>query len=50
VRFREYYDLVNDPWQLENLFGDQDPANDPNVDEISRRMNDLSRCAGDSCR
>jgi arylsulfatase A-like enzyme len=50
VRFREYYDLVNDPWQLENLFGDRDASNDPNVQQIARRMNDLRRCAGDSCR
>jgi arylsulfatase A-like enzyme len=29
VTFREYYDLANDPWQLTNLLGDANPANDP---------------------
>ena len=39
VTFREYYDLVNDPFQLENLLGDADPANDPPVDEqVSLRL------------
>ena len=27
--FREYYDLEADPWELQNLFGDDDPLNDP---------------------
>ncbi|HEX6262454.1 MAG TPA: sulfatase [Actinomycetota bacterium] len=27
--FREYYDLANDPWQLRNLLGDSNLANDP---------------------
>ena len=29
VIFREYYDMVNDPWQMTNLLGDADTANDP---------------------
>ena len=31
VIFREYYDLVADPWQLQNTLGDADPLNDPNL-------------------
>jgi arylsulfatase A-like enzyme len=35
VVFREYYDLVEDPWQLENLLADGNPANDPDVPALS---------------
>lgn len=50
IRFREYYDLVDDPWQLENLLGDGDGSNDPDVSQISRRMNELWDCSGQGCR
>jgi arylsulfatase A-like enzyme len=43
VNFREYYDLVNDPYQLENLLFDADPANDPPVDELARLSLQLAR-------
>jgi arylsulfatase A-like enzyme len=33
VTFREYYDLVADPWQLDNYLADQDPSNDPGPEE-----------------
>jgi arylsulfatase A-like enzyme len=49
VSFREYYDLVNDPFQLTNLLGDADPLNDPPLDEQSKLSLRLSRdraCAG----
>ena len=29
--FSEYYNLVHDPWQLENILADQDPTNDPDT-------------------
>jgi arylsulfatase A-like enzyme len=29
ITFREYYDLIMDPFQLTNLLGDPDPSNDP---------------------
>jgi arylsulfatase A-like enzyme len=32
--FREYYDLVADPWQLTNTLGDADPLNDPSSETI----------------
>lgn len=46
---REYYDLVDDPWQLRNLLGDADPANDPDVTVLSRRLDELAGCVGAPC-
>jgi len=48
VAYREYYDLVNDPWQLVNLLGDADPSNDPPPDELAQLTTQLSRDRG--CR
>lgn len=44
--FREYYDLVADPYQLENLLGDADPANDPDVTARASRLAQLRTCSG----
>jgi arylsulfatase A-like enzyme len=49
VRFREYYDLNRDPWQLTNLLADGNPANDPNVRALSRRLAQERTCAGKTC-
>jgi arylsulfatase A-like enzyme len=46
---REYYDLTTDPWQLRNLLGDRDPANDPDVGELSERLMSYADCSGASC-
>ncbi|MGH8993373.1 MAG: sulfatase family protein [Acidimicrobiia bacterium] len=46
ILFREYYDLVTDPYQMENLLGDADPANDPDVTARSARLALLASCAG----
>jgi arylsulfatase A-like enzyme len=51
VASREYYDLVNDPFQLTNLLGDGDPANDPPADEVARLSLQIGRdrrCRGTS--
>ena len=50
VTFREYYDLARDPWQLHNLYGDDDPANDP-VDgaELHERLAGARSCTGAAC-
>jgi arylsulfatase A-like enzyme len=41
--FREYYDLESDPWQLQNLLHDGDPANDPSALELERLSTQLRR-------
>jgi len=42
--FREYYDLVQDPWQLTNLLGDGDVANDPDTTVMSSRLAGYRTC------
>jgi arylsulfatase A-like enzyme len=49
VIFQEYYDLVNDPWQLTNLLADSDPNNDPPPDRITQlsiQLRNDRRCEG----
>jgi arylsulfatase A-like enzyme len=46
VKFREYYDLRTDPWELDNLLGDTDPANDPNVAALSQQLAHDRACEG----
>lgn len=43
---REYYDLVADPWQLSNLFGDRNRSNDPNTTAAAARLKLDRSCAG----
>ena len=49
VSFREYYDMVNDPDQLENLLSDGNGANDPDVEALSTLLKEQSVCSGASC-
>jgi arylsulfatase A-like enzyme len=46
AQWQEYYDLVADPWELNNLLADKDPANDPDVATLSARLHKASLCAG----
>jgi arylsulfatase A-like enzyme len=46
VKFREYYDLRTDPWELQNLLGDPDPSNDPDVTALSERLAQDRTCEG----
>jgi hypothetical protein len=46
IAFREYYDLQADPYEMENLLADADPANDPDVTVRSARLAQLATCAG----
>ena len=51
VTFREYYDLVADPYQLTNLLGDPDPSNDPEASRLamlSLQLQHDRRCGGTS--
>ena len=45
----EYYDLTVDPWQLENLLGDADSGNDPNVPMHSLQLSFDRSCEGQEC-
>src|SRR5581483_5854364 len=47
--FREYYDLRQDPWQLDNLLGDADPTNDPYVGGAAQALASARSCSGSSC-
>jgi arylsulfatase A-like enzyme len=52
VVFRELYDLRADPWQLENLYEDPDPANDPSAERTAAMSDTLAQdraCAGTTC-
>jgi arylsulfatase A-like enzyme len=42
--FREYYDLAQDPWQLDNVFGDGDTSNDPDLMELTLRLARYRSC------
>jgi arylsulfatase A-like enzyme len=49
ITFREYYDLVADPWQLRNLLGDRRTGNDPDVGPLHARLSADRGCAGATC-
>ena len=49
VTFREFYNLVADPWQLQNLLADPDPANDPDVAALSAQLAADMACTGRAC-
>jgi hypothetical protein len=46
VEFREFYDLAVDPWALNNLLADADPANDPDVAALSAGLERARHCTG----
>ena len=46
MSYREYNDFTADPYQLENLLADADPANDPDVTALSARLAGVRQCAG----
>ena len=49
VSFREYYDMVNDPYQLVNLYNDGNPTNDPNTATLSAALASAKTCVGTAC-
>jgi arylsulfatase A-like enzyme len=46
VKFREYYNLARDPWQLRNLLHDGNPDNNPAVGALSKQLAEDRVCAG----
>jgi arylsulfatase A-like enzyme len=46
---REYYDLVADPFELDNLLGDGSAANDPPTAALSEQLAADRDCTGPSC-
>lgn len=51
-RFREYYDLREDPAQLVNLLGDADPGNDPPlavIQALNAQVEAGRTCKGTTC-
>jgi arylsulfatase A-like enzyme len=49
VESREYYDLTQDPLELTNLLGDDDPLNDPPIAGLSAKLAADKACAGSTC-
>lgn len=49
VIFKEYYDLVQDPWQLENLLRDADPSNDPPTKGLQQQLKLDRECDAGAC-
>ena len=49
IRFREYYDLEADPWQLTNLYGDRSVRNDPYAGALQGELEAARRCSGRKC-
>lgn len=48
--FREYYDMVNDPYQMQNVLADGISSNDPDVASLSTALNLAKNCAGATCQ
>jgi arylsulfatase A-like enzyme len=46
---REYYDLLNDPYEVTNLLHDGDPSNDPNTSAIAIKLQRERLCSGSNC-
>lgn len=49
VVHREYYDLIADPFELENLLADGNPSNDPPTAALSAQLAADRDCSGASC-
>ena len=49
VIFQEYYDLRDDPWQLENVLADGITGNEPSLATAKTALARLRACAGAAC-
>jgi arylsulfatase A-like enzyme len=50
IVYREYYDLVHDPWELVNLLSQPRPRHDLNINRLHRVLRRLRSCTGNACR
>jgi arylsulfatase A-like enzyme len=49
ISFREYYDLIADPWQNQNLLADGDPSNNPPTAALATAIGSAATCRGVGC-
>jgi len=49
IRYREYYDLIADPYEMSNLLGDGNAANDPDTAALSAQLALDRGCTGADC-
>ena len=49
VTFREYYDVVRDPWRLTNILADGNAANDPSIWPLRTQLAADRTCRGSTC-
>lgn len=49
VTFEEYYDLVEDPWQLNNLLAPGSSVHPGGVDRLRRAVERYKDCRGEAC-
>jgi arylsulfatase A-like enzyme len=49
VVFREYYNLLSDPWQLKNTLGDSNLGNDTDVRALAAHLKRYRQCKGSDC-
>ncbi len=49
VRYREYYDLTADPYEMDNLLGDGNAANDPPTAALAAQLAADRNCSGTTC-
>lgn len=49
VIYREYYDLIEDPYQLENLLDNGNVLDDPEWVSLSRELEQMRDCSGPTC-
>lgn len=49
VKFREYYNLRRDPWELTNLLHDGRRGNNPKIRPLHRQLRQAAGCEGAAC-
>ena len=49
VTFREYHNLVADPYELVNLLADGNPSNDPDTAPLAQTPRAARQCTGGGC-